>query len=172
MADGIAHQSGGTIAVHAGGQFGMQGEQASARYVWVYEDGCVAGGAPGETGVLRLETLRPQADFIIRQKFGPETQSGIAVNQYYPLASQERIITIAVEDVSGGQRILSPSDVFPVLIASRRDGVEEGQETFLIENLSPGSFDTSAAEVWLDSSDNTIYLTGLRSLQGTLLVVH
>ena len=172
VADGIAHQSGGTIAVHAGGQFGMQGEQASARYVWVYEDGCVAGGAPGETGVLRLETLRPQADFIIRQKFGPETQSGIAVNQYYPLASQERIITIAVEDVSGGQRILSPSDVFPVLIASRRDGVEEGQETFLIENLSPGSFDTSAAEVWLDSSDNTIYLTGLRSLQGTLLVVH
>lgn len=170
VADGIVPTR--RVSVYNGGIFCMEGDTASVGYQPVYPGGRLEGGVPGDLGTFKATgDFEPYGDFTMGLKIGETSASLISLAKFIiPPVGGGATITVSVADVSNGSRLVRTGDVFTVATATSFTNTSYPMN-FAVVNESPGSLDTSAAQVTYNSSAKTITISGIRSLRGTVILV-
>ncbi|MGN0845024.1 MAG: hypothetical protein ACI4QT_07365, partial [Kiritimatiellia bacterium] len=174
IADGVSYQNNIYAALFSGSVYCMEGNDASTKDLQISNDGVtIAGGLPGETGTFRVTgTFRPIVDYSIGFKIGADDASKVIVQKYgNSSASNANTITIQVQDVSNGERSVRAVDSFPVVQWSATDKFTPENMAFEIENLSPGTIDTSCAAVFYNAETKSFDVSGIRSRLHTLITL-
>lgn len=161
------------VTVYDGGIFCMAGTTASVSYQPIYSGGRLEGGALGELGTFKSTgDLQPYADFTANLKIGEAGSSLIDIGNRFilPAVTGGITMTVRVEDISNGAANIHNTDVFTVVKVGSFYNTGNAFN-LAIENGSPNSIDTSAAQAFYNISAKTITITGLRSLRGTVVLV-
>ncbi len=174
IADGVAYQNNIASALLSGAVYCMEGDNASAKDLQIANEGVtIAGGLPGETGTFRIKgTFRPIVDYTIGFKIGANDASKVIVQKYgNSSASNTNTITIQIQDVSKGERIVRAAESFPVVQWTYTDKFTPANISFEIENLSPETLDTSCAIITYNQTTKSFDVSGIRSRLHTLITL-
>ena len=136
-----------------------------------------AGFAPGddtEAGCLTIRGFSPTGDVSLRCRFD-ETSNGLLKTSgtvAFPEAGMR--MTVRLVDLTAGARCIRPAETFTLMdfsTSSKRDRFDGNHISFDIVNESPRYLDVDAAQVTLDTTAKKIFLTGVKTRRGLMLLV-
>ena len=136
-----------------------------------------AGFAPGddtESGCLTFHGFSPAGDISLRCRFD-ETGNGLLKTSgtvAFPTSGMR--MTVRLVDLTSGARCIRPDETFTLLdysTSSKRERVDMDHISFDIVNESPKYLDVGAAQVTLDTKAKKIFLTGIKTRRGLMLLV-
>ena len=172
IANGIAY--GQTASIYNGGILCMEGTSASTVEPVIEYGARIEGGAPGSIGTFKtVGQIKPKSNLTIGLKISDSGSSLVSIGGtfYNPKITGGATMTVRVEDISNGTADIRSGNVYTVLSANAFSDATTYPLSFVVENGSPSSIDTSAATATYNASAKTITVTGIRSLRGTLIVV-
>ena len=136
-----------------------------------------AGFAPGddmEAGCLTIRGFSPTGDVSLRCRFD-ETSNGLLKTSgtvAFPEAGMR--MTVRLVDLTAGARCIRPAETFTLMdfsTSSKRERFDVNHISFDIVNESPKYLDVDAAQVTLDTIAKKIFLTGVKTRRGLMLLV-
>lgn len=151
----------------------------------------VAPGNPQAAGVLSANGFGPTGDFSFLCRFDSETNSVLALSgSQFRLPPGASTATLALKAIPGSglgsKRVIRSTDEFPVIDWSRgnqknmRNSANNANVTaenapnylaWRIENLSPARLDASEARVFYDDATKTVRLTGIKTVNPTVIMM-
>ncbi len=134
--------------------------------------GCIIRpGTDTAAGTLQIGgQYSPPSGTIFDIRFDATTNG--CVNAAYQLVfpSENGAVTIRIEDLTHGQRVIREADSFPILL-SGSNAINTPLPSATFENLSPRWLDTANASIVLSPDRKTVFLSGVKSLGSPTVIL-
>lgn len=171
LADNTEYTSARSITSSEGGVFCMEGDSASVQNHKISVPCIVEGGAPGHVGIFSTRgDFTPGTNYTVRLKIGETASSRMEINRYSPTSNGPRTVTICVTDITDGARVVRPGETFTAMHYNNISKFVPGDDIYVVENGSPGSLNTNAAQAVYDEEAMAVIVTGISSNCGTVIM--
>ena len=151
----------------------------------------IAPGNNSKAGVLHVNGFAPATNFTFLCRFDSTTNSVLALSgAQFQLPAAPSTATLAVKAIRGSgigsRRVIKPTDEFPIIDWSggnqryMRNSTNKANVTagnapsylsWQIDNLSPKLLDTANARVFYDDTTQTVRMTGVKSINTTVVMI-